>query len=440
MRSTVRIPPKSSVCAARFLPHSVRRSSRRHRRHLLRSVVALALAGLSWNAAVGSTAATGQASGIVQPYDAQAIPSNSFVDADRGAWPAWRRGLARGQWVRLPGSDLENAVPEPRVQGSLKARIDAWNGLAADRGRNRLYSAANGGHADYAGNEVYELDLSKDRPRWTMLRGPTPRDAILASNYNRKEYNDYYRDGRPASTHTYYALQFVASRNAVFKFGAGSLWGTGNEANWKTDAFSLENDDWQPAGTWPDVAEGPRKLALAASVCIDPSNEHVYVAAPGRLHRFDPASGSYESLAKWPQNSTAVRARACAVDPVRRRVIFFGNAYRNPDGGLVYDIESRSLREIRFHGAGVADVTQKKYNYAWYEPAGDAFLVKTSQGSTIYVVDAEDFTIRSLETTGGESIPNAANGVQSRWQRLPALGGYAYYPRAGSGVWFLAIE
>ncbi len=387
-----------------------------------------------------SSAATGEASGTVAPYDASAIPSNSFADAKRASWPAWRRSLAPGAWIRLPDTDLGELVPKEPVSGSLKARIDAWNGLAADRARNRLYSAANGGHADYAGNEVYELDLSRDRPRWRLLRGPTPKEGVLASNYNRKEFHDYYRDGRPASTHTYYALQFIASRNAVFKFGAGSLWGTGNEANWKTDAFSLTNNDWQPAGTWPDVIENYRKFVLAASICVDPATEHVYIATPGRLRRFDPARGEYEALAKWPENFTAVRSRGCAVDPERKRVVFFGDAYRRPDGGLVYDIAGGSFRPIRFRGAGVSDVTQKKYNYAWFEPAGDAFLVKTSQGSTVYVVDAEDFSIRKLETTGGESMPNAANGVQSRWQRLPALGGYAYYPRAGSGVWFLAIE
>lgn len=348
--------------------------------------------------------------------------------------------MPAGHWTRIEGTDLGDVIPEPRVRGSLKARIDAWNGLAADRGRSRLYSAGNGGHADYAGNEVYELDLASDRPGWKLLRGPSRNEDVLASNYNRKEYNDYYRDGRPASTHTYYALQFLASRNAIFKFGAGSLWGTGNEGNWKTDAFSLGNMDWQPQGSWPDVVEGTRKSSLGASVCIDPTSEQVYVAAPGRLRRFDPQVGRYATLAKWPNNSTAVRAKACAVDFVRRRVVYFGDAYRRPDGGLVYDIDRNAFRRIRFEGEGVADVTQKKYNYAWYEPAMDAFLLKTDEGRLVHVIDAERFTVRVLKPEGGDSMPNAANGVQSRWQRLPALGGYAYYPRAGSGVWFLATE
>src|SRR5690606_19508578 len=150
--------------------------------------------------------------------------------------------------------------------------------------------------------------------------------------------------------------------------------------------------------------------------------------------------GRYDVLARWPDNSTAVRAKACAVDPVRRQVVYFGDAYQRPDGGLVYDIARDSFRRVRFEGEGVADAVQKKYNYAWYEPAMDAFLLKTDEGPLVHVIDAERFVVRVLKPEGGESMPNAANGVQSRWQRLPALGGYAYYPRAGSGVWFLATE
>src|SRR5690606_10492391 len=124
----------------------------------------------------------------------------------------------------------------------------------------------NGGHADYAGNEVYEIDLSVDAPAWKILRQPTPMKFVVPSNASKGVFNDYYLDGRPSSTHTYYALNYLATRKAIFKFGAGSVWGTGNEKNWKTDAFSLVNNDWQPAGSWPDVVPDSRKDSLAASI------------------------------------------------------------------------------------------------------------------------------------------------------------------------------
>src|SRR5690606_17303874 len=195
------------------------RSRSAWRSSLAFAVLLFAVAPAAWP---GSIEAVGSAAGKVEPYDPAAIPSLFLHRSGRESWPAWRRSVPAGHWTRIEGTDLGDVIPKRRVQGALKARIDAWNGLAADRGRSRLYSAANGGHADYAGNEVYELDLETDRPRWKLLRGPSRKEDVLASDYNRKAYHDYYRDGRPASTHTYYALQFLASRNAIFKFGAGS--------------------------------------------------------------------------------------------------------------------------------------------------------------------------------------------------------------------------
>jgi hypothetical protein len=316
--------------------------------------------------------------------------------------------LSRWQWKQIPNSDLSSVVPSPSVPGALSARIDAWNGLAADTRTNRLYSAANGGHSDYSGNEVVELDLSGDTAAWRMLRAPTPTASIVASDYTKGVYNDYYLDGRPASTHTYYALQFIASRNAIFKFGAGSMWGTGNESNWKTDAFSLASNDWHSAGTWPDASQ--RGGTIGAPVCKNPYTEEVYVATPAGLKRFDPASGTYASLATWPDNSTAVYARACAVDPVRNRVVFFGDAYRMPTGGLRYEAKI------------------------------GRFLLKTAASDKVYQIDPQTLAVAQVGTSGGAGMPDAVNGVQTRWQRLPNLGGYAYYPRNGSGVWFLAVE
>lgn len=388
---------------------------------------------------VPSAAGMGLPGGVVSPYVPFAL-SSLDIAANPDAWPAWRRGIKAWHWARIPGSDLSSVSPAVPVPGNLRNRIDAWNGLAADRRRSRLYSAGNGGHADYAGNEVYEIDLSVDAPRWVMLREPTVPENIVASSASKGIHNDYYLDGRPSSTHTYYALNYLASRNAIFKFGSGSIWGSGNERNWKTDAFSMAANDWMPAGTWPDVVPGTRKDSTGASICMNPSTEEIYVAALG-LRRFDPRTGTFTRLeGRWPQNATAAYTRACAVDTRRNRIAYFGDAYRVPTGGLVYDIASDSFIRIDFTGDGVAELTAKGSNFAWYDPRLDRFLLKSQVASNVYAIDPDTFVSTLVKTTGGEDMPNARNGVHTRWQRLPALGGYAYYARHGDGIWFLATE
>ncbi len=387
-----------------------------------------------------SVAADAQApNGIVEPYDGNALKATPKHAAKRSEWPVWRRSIEPFHWHNIPGTSLAEAPLEIRVPGNPGTRIGAWNGMAADRYTNRLYTAANGGHADYAGNEVCEINLSEDEPRWRILRQPTAPEYIVKS-MTRDDVHDYYLDGRPASTHTYYSLQFLPSRNAVFKFAAGSLWGSGGLANWKTDAFSLRNDDWQPAGTWPDVVPGSRKSVTARAICLDPSTDQVYVAAPRELRRFDPSTGEYELLSRWPNNSSAVFARGCAVDIDRKTVVFFGDAYHRPDGGFLYDIRANELREIRFSGEDADEIVKPHYNFAWYDVPSRRFLLKTRDGGKVHAIDPETFEVSIVETTGGAGVPDAVTGVQTRWQWLPALGGYAFYPAYRSGIWFLATE
>jgi hypothetical protein len=173
---------------------------------------------------------------------------------------------------------------------------------------------------------------------------------------------------------------------------------------------------------------------------MNPLTEQVYIAGRG-LRRFEPLTRLFTTLGpRWPDNSSAVNARGCAVDTRRNRVVFFGDGYNLPDGGLVYDIAANRLLPIRFSGDDVAEVTAKVSNFGWYDPSLDAFLVKTNRANRVYRIDPEDFSITRVDTAGGEDISDAANGVQTRWQWLPRLGGYAYYARHGDGIWFLATR
>lgn len=378
--------------------------------------------------------------GQVSVYDPSVLPVINSEPSSSVLWPSWRRGIKRWQWIRIPDSDLSSVLPTIPVPGDPRNRIDAWNGLAADTRGNRLFSVGNGGHADYSGNEVYQIDLSVDSPHWVLLREPSRPDDIVRALIDGVRH-DYYLDGRPSSTHTYYALNYLATRDAIFKFGSGSLWGSGNEANWKTDAFSLESKDWQPAGTWPDVIpeEPTGRGSTAASICMNPATEEVYIAGYD-LRRFDPVTGTFANLgADWPQNASATYARGCAVDPVRNRVVYFGDAYKVPLGGLVYDIASNAISAITFSGESVAEITTGA-SFAWYEPKIGKFLLKTNLADHVYAIDPISFEVSRVMTIGGEEMPDAANGVQTRWQRMPALGGYAYYARHGDGIWFLAVE
>lgn len=109
--------------------------------------------------------------------------------------PAWYLGMAVGQWQPIPGSALSSAPiavhTYPGVGGSgPQAKTDAWSGFALDTRDAALYSPANGGHNDYAGNEVDRIRLLDDAPAWTEPRTSTPLAQITAGG-------SHYADGRP---------------------------------------------------------------------------------------------------------------------------------------------------------------------------------------------------------------------------------------------------
>ncbi|MFK7967134.1 MAG: hypothetical protein AB8C46_24510 [Burkholderiaceae bacterium] len=359
-------------------------------------------------------------------------PVVSVPSTFSGPIPSWRQGMNVWEWRSISGSSLSSVAPDVMPQGRLASRIGAWNGLAADTSTNKLFIAGAGGHFDYAGNEAYSINLSDDSPRWQILNQPTP-DAQVVWEAS------YYADGRPSSTHTYYALQYVTRLNRIFRVGSGSNWGSGNHKDWNMNAFNVTVNDWDPAGTWPVVDDSRPRLGYA--ICKNPESEEIYAAGNYNLRRFDPQTGVWSTLARFPQNGSSTLRRACVVDHSRNRVVFLGDRYRmNVGGGLIFNIASSSFENIDFNGPAVSALMSADEGYAFLEKTNAMIHFVGGVGSQVLNVNPVTWEVTVQATTGGDSMPNASNGVHTRFQYLPGLGGFAYYPSPASGIWFLASE
>ena len=388
--------------------------------------------------------------------DATTIPDVNVTDGppppspDLGPLPAWRQGLAKWQWVELVGSSLSNTkVPDPFTGTPVAPtqRIDAWNGLAANRDTDRLYLAGAGGHADWAGNEAYEIDLRVDAPAWRLLRAPTMAPDVQGSNGPMGIFHHYYADGRPSSTHLYFALQFVRARNRVFKMCAGSIWGTGNEGNNKVDGFDLAKNDWDPAGTWPETPGGspPSPTAdgplIARPFAQHPETEDIYTYFSAAFRKWTAADATWSKLAARPAhaNDDIVTESPAAVDTVRNRVLFSTNAYRvTQRQGLSLDLGGGALTDVTFTGASAASVVGSGRGLL-FVPTEDAYFMKLRAGKTVVRIDPSTYEATDLPTTG-PTPPDAVNGIYTRWLYLPRLKGIAYLPSGAANMWFLATE
>lgn len=375
-----------------------------------------------------STPATGTAP-VPAPAPAQ-LPepgSSPVPPAGTVAAPGWRRGMGPWQWLELPSADLAAVGPDHNPgNGYRSARINAWNGMTALG--SQVCMAGVGGHADWAGNEAYRCDLSQDMPAWEMLCQPTADEFLVRDE-------KYYRDGRPTSSHTYYALHADRRRSKIFRLGIGSAYGTGNFQRPTVDAFDLTVNDWDPEDTWP---EAPDSLGIGMSQTQNPQTGDVYVVGRTRLWRFRMESGTWTALASMPQNGTAAYYRASAVDVQRQRVVIFGNQYETPVGILIYDIASNTWLNASLTGAMAEMVAAQAGHCAFYAATQDRFLLKTSRAGEVVEIHPESFETRAVLVSGADAVPNAVNGVFGKFVHVPALGGFGYQPDGRQKLWFLA--
>lgn len=143
-------------------------------------------------------------------YNAAASP----VAGGRFVWPTWRRAMAPATWAEIGTNTLADVNPanDPALnpnypgmapwhgQGGQEMVIAAWCGGAWCDVKKRLYITG-GGHADYAGNELYWWDGGSA----TFVRATNPTGAIgnTGTLNDGQDASARYFDGQPRSFHTY---------------------------------------------------------------------------------------------------------------------------------------------------------------------------------------------------------------------------------------------
>lgn len=355
-----------------------------------------------------------------------------------GVTPAWRVGMAAWEWKEITGSSMSGVNPTVMPAGNTgpSSRIDAWCGLAADPVTNILYSAANGGHQDYSGNEVVTIDLSADAPTWQIILQPTAAASVVADAAS-------YADGRPPSAHTYYSLHVVKARNRVFRFGNSESWQNAlGPAG--VNAFDILAGDWDGAGSSPNTAWASAQPAGHGGQAQDLTTEDVYWihGSGASLRRFNAGTGTQSTLASISGvNSDVNDVRPMVYDHTRGRLLMIGDAYRPTIGGRVWTNNggSGSWATFDFSGAFAATLAAPNHAGAHFNETLDRVVVKTGSGAQILTVNPTTYATAAQATTGG-TPPNAVKGVYGRFLYLPLLGGYAYYPAYSGNVWFLATE
>ena len=202
--------------------------------------------------------------------------------------------------------------------------IIPWSGGAIDDAHQRLI-VWGGGHSDYAGDEVFVLNLS-GTPLWQLFTNPTIPIPFGGDGNNWEGLSPYYVrlvDGgvyqpgaTPASRHTYNGLQYVPYQNKLYSFG-GALANGGflSQEVWTLDMGSK---------TWTMVGPPFSKSPGFPTTAYNPSNGHIVMHDKSwSLLDYDPHTNSWTNLTMSYHVEDGTTA---AIDPGNNLLVFVGSA------------------------------------------------------------------------------------------------------------------
>jgi chitodextrinase len=342
-----------------------------------------------------------------------------------GTLPSWVSALVPGQWHRIPGTAISSVTPSPVPPGNgPESKVIAWTSFVVDRRTSRVYSLANGGHNDYAGNEVDELALNAEGPSWRNVLGPTPNGQLT-------NCQSHYADGRPASRHTYYGVTLNEANDRFMLFG-GAHWCQSGGFHAAVDSYNIAANTWSPANSHPALPTALRSHVLAATAV--PATGDVYLFGGFNSARWNRSANTFTLLS--PSGPAAWGDEAMsAYDTTRSRILVISDIDSN-----VYNPATNAWTRITLTGTGAASV-RVLGGAMFYVEALDRFLVRLrSAGSVVYQINPSTFEVSELPTTGGASVPRTINGPYNKFLYVPLLRGAVYVPEFNTDAWFLRLH
>lgn len=333
--------------------------------------------------------------------------------------------LSPGQWYEVPNSRLDQSgqlpTPIPPGASGYAAIMTAWSGGVYDSKRDRLI-VTGGGHADYAGNEIYAFDLTS--LTWTRIWGPTPNAQIQALT---DPIGEAYLNGDPRQVHTYNGLVYLPTQDLLWRHG-GSLWsatGGGSIATW---VFDFATNTWTRKS---DVAGQNVPTAT-----YDPVTGNVFLHKYAYLWEYNPTSETFTR--RSTQSAGYSPTAAAAIDQGTRQFVFIG------DGQVYsYHLDTYPTTLVLRTTTGANEVVtnnSRRPGLAWDSAAQK--LVAWNGGTAVYTLDTATWVWTKHDAAATNTVTPSAptsGGVLGRWQYLPAHNAYVVVNAISGSVYFYRL-
>jgi len=317
--------------------------------------------------------------------------------------------LQPGQWYEFPNSHLRDLKPNPMPEGEQSAVL-SYSGGTFDTKRNRLI-VWGGGHAAYAGNEIYAFSVGTGQ--WARLTNPS---------------------SDPVSVHSYDQLEYLPNQDTFFAPG-GAQWGSGSAIR-STWLFNFASGTWSDAGPMPESVYNFWYYNMTTD--YDPASGKVIVIGAHNSGTFNPATKAW-NLTGDGHDALGMTG---ALDTKRRRFVDVGR-------GKAY---SYSVAADGSPGARTALATSGPKTIVdcdapgfVYDPVSDRFVGWCS-GSSVYTLNLDTlaWTQHSATNSVNPGTPYV-EGTFGRFEYMPAYNAfivvnsvyenvYAYKLSSGGGT------
>ena len=304
-------------------------------------------------------------------------------------------------WYDIPNTKIRPVCPSGSALGDCNGVTNAWNSAVFDTTRNRLIIWG-GGHTDYAGNEIYSLNLNANPITMTRLNNPStqvPTGCGIGIT----------GDNQANARHTYDHIVYMSHVDRMFVFGGASTpCGFFTDDTWTFNFTSMTWQQMNPTGTKPEGNYG-------RVTAYNPATKKVYIHDQTSLYSYSYESNSYTTLA----NNTMGQESTGVFDSKRQMFLLIGN-------GTVYayDVSASSnfQRQIWNTTGGSAIVNANNNPGVAYDPVSDR-IVGWNGGNTVYSLDPTTKVWTASTFPGGPGAAIAA-GTFKRWAYSPASGAF----------------
>lgn len=393
----------------------------------------------------------------ISALDFSVSPEWSIIPATTISLPSWLASAPVNQWVAAPGTVLQGSaawepMPTGGFFGSQLGLVNAEGGTGIDEATSTLYQF-NGGHLDYAGNELVSVCLENTLPAWQTRCSRSVGSAIKPYNAGGSDWA-YNLDNKPNSRHAYQGTHFLRKLGKYFAID-GFTWPNANARTLEPSTWDADSGNWDAPGTWTWV--GTHYSSTPGIYAKHPVTEHIYYGAGGgySIYRLNTDTKAW-SLLNSSFGSYLPTTECGTIDITRNALAVMstkaGTATSQFKFFLIH-LVSGLMSEVSFTASAALTAFQALntnhagLHYNFDQDAYYYYFGGTGQGGQVWKITPTSsntgWTIEQMVMTGA-TVPDGvgvANGnLLTRFRYVPRLKAVVALPSAASQIYVARVS